>query len=192
MCLYLPLAVTIWVLVHAAGIHATVAGVAMGLLMRTRTRPGEYEDPCSAAQRITRPLAMGLALPVFALFAAGVSFDGFGQALTDRVTLGIVAGLVLGKLIGILGGAWLTTRVTPARLDPSLSWMDVLGMSQLAGIGFTVSLLISELSYPEVSDHLDHAKGGVLLGTLMATVLATVVLRHRVRHYRIVEARVPT
>ncbi|MEV3959499.1 Na+/H+ antiporter NhaA [Nocardia sp. NPDC050193] len=181
---YAPLVVAIWGFVHAAGIHATIAGVAMGLLMRTRARSGEPTGPGHAAEDRLRPWAMGLALPVFALLAAGVSFTGIGSMLGDRVTLGIIAGLVVGKLVGVLGGAWLTTRFTSARLDPSLSWVDIAGMSQLAGIGFTVSLLISELSYPTRPEVLDHAKGGVLLGTLTATVLATIVLGYRSRRYR--------
>ncbi|WP_255526418.1 Na+/H+ antiporter NhaA [Nocardia sp. XZ_19_385] len=181
---YAPLAVAIWGFVHAAGIHATIAGVAMGLLMRTRPRTGEAVDPSHAAENLLRPWAMGVALPIFALLSAGVSFTGIGAMLGDRVTLGVIAGLVLGKFVGVLGGAWLTTRLTGARLDPGLSWVDIAGMSQLAGIGFTVSLLISELSYPALPDVLDNAKGGVLLGTLTATVLATVLLGYRSRQYR--------
>ncbi|WP_024805692.1 Na+/H+ antiporter NhaA [Nocardia sp. BMG51109] len=181
---YVPLAVTIWALVHAAGMHATIAGVAMGVLMRTTARPPESVDPSGAAERRLRPWAMGVALPVFALLAAGVSFAGIGGALSDRVTLGVIVGLVAGKFLGVLGGAWLTTRLTRARLDPGLSWADIVGMSQLAGIGFTVSLLISELSYPDSPGTLDHAKAGVLLGTLISTALATLVLGYRSRHYR--------
>jgi NhaA family Na+:H+ antiporter len=181
---YAPLAAGIWGFVHAAGIHATIAGVAMGLLMRPRPRPGELRDPGQAAEDRLRPWAMGVALPVFALLSAGVSFTGVGAMLGDRVTLGVIAGLVVGKFVGVLGGAGLTTRFTRARLDPGLSWADIAGMSQLAGIGFTVSLLLSELSYPTLPDILDHAKGGVLLGALTATALAALVLGYRSHHAR--------
>lgn len=85
---------------------------------------------------------------MFALFSAGVVFGDLGSTLIDPVSLGIVAGLVGGKLIGIAGGSWLATKLTPAELNPTLRWIDIVGMSQLAGIGFTVSLLISELSFP--------------------------------------------
>ncbi|TQL75436.1 sodium/proton antiporter (NhaA family) [Stackebrandtia endophytica] len=181
---YLPIIAAIWTLVHASGVHATIAGVAMGLLMRTGKQPGEKMDPSHRAEIGLRPWAMGLALPIFALMSAGVVFDGFGAIFTDTVALGIVIGLVVGKLVGIAGGAWLTTKLTSGRLDDSLAWPDIIGMSQLAGIGFTVSLLISELSYPDNASMLDHAKSGVLIGSLIATILAMVVLTIRNRHYQ--------
>ena len=181
---YLPIIAATWTLVHASGVHATIAGVAMGLLMRTSKQPGEKIDPSHRAEIQLRPWAMGLALPIFALMSAGVAFDGFGAIFTDTVALGIVLGLVVGKLIGIAGGAWLTTKLTNGRLDDSLAWPDIIGMSQLAGIGFTVSLLISELSYPDNGSMLDHAKSGVLIGSLIAAVLAMAILTVRNRHYR--------
>lgn len=181
LLVYGPLAAAIWGFVHAAGVHATIAGVAMGLLMRTRARPGEARDPSSGAEDRLRPWAMGVALPVFALFSAGVPLAGVGSMLTAPVTIGVIAGLVVGKFVGVLGGAWLATRLTRGRLDPSLSWLDIAGMSQLAGIGFTVSLLISELSYPTHPDLLEQAKAGVLLGTLTAIVLSAAILGRRSR-----------
>ncbi|CAM3142522.1 Na+/H+ antiporter NhaA [Stackebrandtia soli] len=182
--IYPPLAVAIWTLTHASGIHATIAGVAMGVLMRTRRRPTETLDPSHRMERLLRPLVMGVALPVFALSAAGVSFDGFATIITSPVATGVIVGLIGGKLVGILGGAWLTTRLTRARLDPSLSWMDIVGMCQLAAIGFTVSLLIAELSYPAHETLLAQAKSGVLIGSIAAVGLAVVVLGARNRHYR--------
>ncbi|TDD01035.1 Na+/H+ antiporter NhaA [Saccharopolyspora terrae] len=178
-----PLAVVIWALMHASGVHATIAGAAMGLLMRTRTRPGESTDPSYRAEHQLRPWVMGLALPVFALFSAGVVFGDLGSTLTDPVSLGIVAGLVGGKLIGIAGGSWLATKLTPAELNPTLRWIDIVGMSQLAGIGFTVSLLISELSFPDPV-MLDHAKSAVIIASVLATALAAIILGLRSAHYR--------
>lgn len=181
---YTVLAVVIWALVHASGIHATIAGVAMGLLMRTYARSGEKSAPSHRAEHLLRPWAMGLALPVFALFSAGVVFGDWASMLTNTVALGVIAGLVVGKLVGIAGGAWLATKLTRAELDPSLSWTDIVGMSQLAGIGFTVSLLISELSYAGHPGMLEHAKSAVLLASLIATVLGAIVLGIRSAHYR--------
>ncbi|PDP87032.1 Na+/H+ antiporter NhaA [Glycomyces fuscus] len=181
---YVPLALVIWILVHESGVHATIAGVAMGLLMRTRKLPGEHHDPSHGVEQLLRPWSAGLALPIFAFFSAGVVFDGVGEVLTDTAALGIIAGLILGKVIGIAGGSWLTTKVTRAELNPSLKWIDIVGMSQLAGIGFTVSLLISELTFPDSPDHLAHAKTGVLVASLLATLLATTILGARARHYR--------
>ncbi|NYH53069.1 NhaA family Na+:H+ antiporter [Nocardiopsis arvandica] len=181
---YVPLAAVIWFLVHESGVHATIAGVAMGLLMRTEKLPGEEHDPSHGAEQMLRPWTAGLALPIFAFFSAGVVFDGLGEIVTDSAALGIIAGLILGKVIGIAGGSWLTTKVTGAELNPSLKWIDIIGMSQLAGIGFTVSLLISELSFLGAPEHLAHAKTGVLVASLIATVLAAVILGLRARHYR--------
>ncbi|WP_433870907.1 Na+/H+ antiporter NhaA [Saccharopolyspora sp. CA-218241] len=182
--LWAVLACAIWVLVHASGIHATIAGVAMGLLMRTSTRSGEEESPSSRAEHALRPWAMGVALPVFALLSAGVAVGGWTSTLSEPVALGIIAGLVGGKLVGITGGAWLATRLTGAQLNPALRWLDIAGVSLLAGIGFTVSLLISELSYEGAPAMLEHAKSAVLLASFLATVLASVVLGARSAHYR--------
>jgi len=126
-------------------------------------------------------------VPVFAFFAAGVTVGGFSglvDSLQDRVALGIVAGLVVGKLVGISGATWLVARFTRAGLDEDLGWTDVVGLSLLGGIGFTVSLLIGELAFGPDSARDAHVKVGVLVGTLTAALLATVVLRLRNRRYR--------
>ncbi|MEY9210661.1 Na+/H+ antiporter NhaA [Thermobifida halotolerans] len=182
---YLPLAFAIWALVHASGVHATIAGVAMGLLMRTVPLAGEEESSSHRVEHLLSPWSSGLVLPVFALMSAGVAFEGgLGAVFGDTAALGIMAGLVVGKTVGITGGSWLTTKITSAELSPSLRWIDIAGMSMLAGIGFTVSLLITELSFPGQPGVLAHAKAGVLLASLLATLLAAAVLAARNAHYR--------
>jgi NhaA family Na+:H+ antiporter len=119
--------------------------------------------------------------------SAGVAiggFSGLASALTDPVAVGIVVGLVVGKPIGITGATWLVTRFTRARLDAGFAWIDVFGLAVLAGIGFTVSLLIGELAFGIGSDRDDHVKVAVLTGSLAAALLATVILRLRNRVYR--------
>jgi NhaA family Na+:H+ antiporter len=190
--LLLPLALTAWVLVHASGVHATVAGVLLALTVPVIGRDDARgtEAGLGMAERfehLLRPLSSGFAVPVFALFAAGVTvggLDGLGEAFTDPVALGIVAGLVLGKLLGIFGSTWLMARFTRAELDDDLTWVDVLGVSLLAGVGFTVSLLIGELAFGPDSLTDEHVKVGVLAGSVLAAMLATVVLRARNRVYR--------
>ena len=138
-------------------------------------------------EHLVRPLSAGVAVPVFAFFAAGVSVGGWSgliEALGDPVTLGIVTGLVLGKSLGTAAAAWLVARFTHARLDDELSWVDVIGLSMLAGVGFTVSLLIGELAFGPGSDRDEFAKVGVLVGSVAAACLAAVVLRARNRVYR--------
>jgi NhaA family Na+:H+ antiporter len=87
----------------------------------------------------------------------------------------------------VLLATWLVTKTTRAALDPDLSWVDIVGVAVLAGVGFTVSLLISELAFGHGSAHDDHAKVAILSGSLLAALLAAVVLRARNRHYRLIE-----
>jgi NhaA family Na+:H+ antiporter len=180
-----PLGVAVWWLVHESGVHATVAGVVVGLLTRVRRDAGEQESPAERLEHRLRPLSAGLCVPAFALFAAGVtvSADALGGALRDPAALGVVAGLVAGKAIGVFGGTFLVARWTRAELDPELAWSDVLGVAVLSGIGFTVALLIAELAFGADPTRLGHVKTAVLSASLLAGLLATVLLRLRHRHY---------
>lgn len=186
-----------WGLVHAGGIHATVAGVLLGLLVpvaRHRAEDGvTTENEYSLAERMEhrlRPWSAGVAVPVFAFFASGVSVvgGGLGAALRDAAAVGVVVGLVAGKALGVFGGTWFFARFTRAELDEDLAWADVLGISLLSGVGFTVSLLIGDLAY-QGSERDGPVKVAVLVGSLLASLLAAVVLHRRNRHYAVVEAR---
>lgn len=184
----IPLAVATWVLVHESGVHATVSGVLLAFMVPV-VRRSSWDGPGLAEhfEHRWRPLSAGVAVPVFAFFAAGVSIvdaGGLGSALSDTITLGIIVGLVVGKVVGVLAATYLVQRFTRARLADDLSWWDVLGLSLLAGIGFTVSLLIGELAFGAGTPADDHVKIGVLAGSLLAALLATVVLRIRNRVYR--------
>jgi NhaA family Na+:H+ antiporter len=173
---------------HESGVHATVAGVLLGFAVPVvRRADGPGPGLAEHFEHRFRPISSGVAVPVFAFFAAGVSVagaGGLGASLGDQVTLGIVFGLVVGKCVGVLGSTWLVQRFTRAQLAPGLSWWDVLGLALLAGIGFTVSLLIGELAFGAGSERDEHVKIGVLGGSLLSALLATVVLRLRNRHYR--------
>jgi NhaA family Na+:H+ antiporter len=182
--LLLPLATVAWALVHASGVHATVAGVLLGFTVPViRRAEGPGPGLAEHFEHRFRPLSAGFAVPVFAFFAAGVSVVDAGGPVLDGVTAGIVAGLVVGKTIGILGSTWLVQRFTRAQLAEGLSWWDVFGLAILAGIGFTVSLLVGELAFGTGSAADDHVKIGVLAGSLIAALLATIVLRIRSRVY---------
>jgi NhaA family Na+:H+ antiporter len=190
--LLLPLAFTTWTLVHASGVHATVAGVLLGFavpVVRSRRAGGPDAGPGLAEhfEHRFRPISAGFAVPVFALMSAGVAlggFDGLISGLSHPVAVGVIAGLVLGKPIGITAATWLVARFTRARIDSGLAWIDVFGLSVLAGIGFTVSLLIGELAFGPGSERDDEVKVAVLTGSLIAAVLAAVILRLRNRAYR--------
>jgi NhaA family Na+:H+ antiporter len=173
--LYVPLAVATWWFMHESGVHATIAGVLLGLLTRARRDPGEDESPAERIEHRLTPVSAGLAVPFFALVSAGVSVAGGGVLLHDPVVIGVVVGLVLGKPLGVLGGTYLVTRLTRAELNEDLTWTQMLGVAQLAGIGFTVSLLVCGLSFSGAEA--DAAKVGVLGASVIAAVLGSLVLR---------------
>ena len=186
----LPLGAAAWVLVHNSGIHATVAGAMLGFAVPLANSPGGPQQGEGFAQVLEhrlRPVSAGIAVPVFAFFAAGVQVggrDGIGSLFSNPVTLGIIIALVMGKPIGILGTVWLLTKATRARLDRSIRWIDIFGVSLLGGIGFTVSLLVAELSFGHGSNYGDQATTGILAASLIASLLAAAVLLPRNRQHR--------
>ncbi|MGW3625511.1 Na+/H+ antiporter NhaA [Streptomyces sp. NPDC000880] len=183
---YVPLALVIWGLMYNSGVHATIAGVAMGLMLRCTKHKEEEHSPGERVEHLVRPLSAGLAVPLFALFSAGVSVSG--NSLTDVFskpeTLGVVLGLVVGKAVGVFGGTWLAARFTRAELNDDLAWPDVFAVAALAGIGFTVSLLIGELAFSGDAVLTAEVKAAVLMGSLIAAVLAGILLKLRDRKYR--------
>jgi NhaA family Na+:H+ antiporter len=180
--LYLPLALAAWVLVHAGGIHATIAGVAIGLVTRVKHDPGEHESPAESLEHILQPISAGICVPLFAFFAAGIPFssNALSSLFSDRAALGVLAGLVVGKTVGVLGGASLAVRTKLATLPDALNWRDLSAVAVLTGCGFTVSLLIAELAFPAGKQQ-NGIKGAVLIGSLTAALLAAALLRRRVR-----------
>lgn len=188
----LPLAAATWTLVHESGVHATVAGVLLGFavpVLRSQKAGGPDAGP-GLAERFEhriRPISAGIAVPLFAFFAAGVTvggLSGLGASLRDPIAIGIIAGLVIGKAVGIFGTTYLVSRFTRATLDSGLHWLDVGGVALLGGIGFTVSLLIGELAFRMDSLHGEHVKVGVLAGSVVSAILAASILRIRNKAYR--------
>ena len=190
--LLLPLAFLTWSLVHASGVHATVAGVLLGFAVPVRPRKieGKDDNRPGMAERFEhhwRPISAGVAVPLFALLSAGVvigGWSGLQSALTDPIAIGVIAGLVVGKPMGILISTFLTSKITRRPLQKGLTWPDLTGVALLGGIGFTVSLLIGELAFGGNSAADDHVKIAVLAGSVAAAVLAAILLRARNRRYR--------
>ena len=180
--LQVALGVVAWWSVHESGVHATVAGVALGLLTRVLPDEGEEGSPAERLEHRLSPVSAGLAVPFFAFMSAGVVLSGGTELLTDPVVLGVALGLVLGKPAGVLGGAWAVTRFTGARLDDAVAWRDLAGVAVLCGMGFTVSLLVSDLAF--TGARRDEAKAAVLLASLVAALLAGAVLGRRNRRHR--------
>jgi NhaA family Na+:H+ antiporter len=185
--LYVPIAVGTWLAVHQAGVHATVAGVALGLLTRVRADPGEAESPVQRLEHRLQPWSAGLCVPVFALFAAGVPVTGgaLRSLVTDRIALGVALGLLVGKPIGIFGASFLAVKLTRVTRPDGVTWGDLAAVSLLGGVGFTVSLLLAELSIGGVDPaRADTAKAAVLVGSAVAALLAAALLALRGRAHR--------
>lgn len=188
----LPLGIITWALFLESGIHATISGVILGFCVPVvyNKKSRAADAPAGLAEVLEhrlRPLSTGFCVPVFAFFSAGVAmggFSGLAKALTDSVALGIMLGLVLGKTIGITLTTWLVTRFRKANLDPDIAWVDVIGLAMTAGIGFTVSLLVAELSFGPGSEHTENAKIAILVGSVSAAILGSLVLSRRNKHYK--------
>jgi len=152
----------------------------MGLILRTSRNQGEATSPAERTEHLLRPFSAGVAVPLFALFAAGVgvSAAALGEVFTRPEPLGVVLGLVAGKTTGIFAGTYLAARFSRARLNPDLVWQDVFALAALAGIGFTVALLIGELAFPAPAAS-EHIKAAVLIGSLIAATLAALLLKRR-------------
>jgi Na+:H+ antiporter, NhaA family len=185
--LYVPLALVTWVAVHSAGVHATIAGVALGLLTRVRADEGEAEAPALRLEHRLQPWSAAVAVPVFALFAAGIALDAdaLGAVFTTALPLAVLAGLLGGKVIGIFGASWLAVKLKVAEKPRGVGWRDLGALSLLGGVGFTVSLLIAELALPEGASEL--AKAAVLIASAAASLLAAALLLRRSK----VHARIP-
>jgi NhaA family Na+:H+ antiporter len=180
--IYLPVAVLAWAAMHESGVHATIAGVILGLLTRVIPDEDEVRSPAERLEHRIAPLSSAVAVPFFALLSAGVQLTGGAQLLHEPLVIGVVLGLVLGKPIGVLGGSWLLTRFTRAELNEGLLWRDLFGVAVVAGVGFTVSLLVSDLAF--TGTEREQAKTAVLLGSLVAGLAAAMVLGRRNRRHR--------
>jgi NhaA family Na+:H+ antiporter len=185
--LYVPLAVVTWVAVHSAGVHATIAGVALGLLTRVRPDPSEDEAPALRLEHRLQPWSAAVAVPVFALFAAGIQIDArsLSEVFTTALPLAVILGLVVGKTVGILGASALAVSVGLAERPRGTGWRDLAALSLLGGVGFTVSLLIAELALTGETREL--AKTAVLLASAIASLLAAAVLLRRNKVHRAAE-----
>lgn len=176
----LPLALIAWIMMHASGVHATVAGLALGLLIpisKNEDKPSVYSE---RYEKTWHPISAGFAVPLFAFFAAGVNISEVSLDQIDtNLALGITLGLLLGKPLGIVGGAWITTKLSRAELNPQIKWRDVQAIGLLGGIGFTVSLLITELAYRDSHTLLSEGKLAVFTASVISALLASLLLISR-------------
>ena len=181
----LPLGLLAWYYMHLSGIHATISGVILGLVV-----PAVYDR---TGKQLTHEwakkfnvLSSGFALPIFAFFTAGVRIGsgGIHEVLTDPVSLGVILGLPIGKCLGVWGSVYVLTKTTRLRLGNGVDLADIFAISLLTGIGFTVALLVSGLAFSYSLDHIDHAKLAVLIGTLLSCILGAIALRVRLKQHK--------
>ena len=173
----LPIGIVAWGLFHASGIHATIAGVVLAFLVPVRRGGAQLAE---VFEHRFRPLSTGIAVPIFAFFAAGVAVGQVSDFPFHPIALGVMTGLVVGKLVGITFTTWLLTKFTRATLDPAVRWNEIAGVASLAGIGFTVSLLIADLSFTDPADG-DTARLAVMVASLIAIIVAALFLVRRPR-----------
>jgi len=185
----LALAVLAWVLVHASGVHATIAGVTLGLVIPARPRAAdggtapEHGSRAERAEHAVRPWSDTVALPVFAFFAAGVSLastGGFAAVVGSPEAWGVAVGLVIGKPLGVMAAVLLLGRFTRLQLPTGMRAADAVPVAFLTGIGFTVSLLVSELAFGAGKTH-DEVTLAVFVGSLLSAAAAAAVLAARRR-----------
>ncbi len=182
----LLLGIVLWVLVLKSGVHATLAGVVTAFFVPLNDRWGK--SPLRGLEHGLHPWVAFFIVPVFAFANAGVSLAGLSaDAITSPLTLGIVAGLVLGKQIGVFGATWLMVKSGLAQLPHGVSWAHIYGLSALAGIGFTMSLFIGGLSFDDAT-LMNEVRLGVLLASVISAVIGFAVLRASTRPEATVEA----
>ena len=173
---YVVVGLVIWLLVYQSGIHATLAGVITALAIPLED--GEGGSPLERAEHALQPWVAFAVLPMFAFANAGVSLDGVTwSTLVQSVPLGIAAGLLLGKAVGVFGASWLLVRYAGAQLPAGADWGQFFGVCVLCGVGFTMSLFIGGLAFQgQGADYETQLKIGVLGGSLLAGVLGSMML----------------
>jgi NhaA family Na+:H+ antiporter len=182
---YIIPALGLWYATYLSGIHATLAGVALGLLTPARPAAGEDEAPDERLERLLHPYVSFAIVPLFALANTGVPLSGNGiaAALSSPVTLGVFLGLLAGKPAGILAFSFLASRLRLAELPSGGTWWQMAALGVLAGIGFTVSLLVASLAFDDAA-LVDQAKIGVIMASVVAGVAGYVALRLTLRNVK--------
>lgn len=184
--LLIVLGILAWGFMHASGVHATIAGVLMGVSIPAKKLPGEVCSRTHHFEEFLRPINAAIVLPIFAFFASGATIFGEGggtDVIFQPVVFAIVLGLILGKLIGIIGTTAILTKVLRLVIPGELRLRKIFPVGFLAGIGFTVSLLISELSFPD-SEHTAGAKFAVLTASLLSATIGAFVLTWVRKHFK--------
>ena len=167
---YLIVGLFLWDFTHNSGIHATIAGVLLAMTIPHRKKEKDFSLLIKVEHAISPYVAFGI-MPLFAFANAGVSLDGLSFAsLMDKVPLGIVLGLFLGKQLGVFIFSYISIKLKVAQMPNDTSWYNFYGVGVLTGIGFTMSLFVGNLAFVENMQYMDGVKIGVLTGSLLSTL----------------------
>lgn len=175
---YVLLGIVLWILILCSGIHASISGVLLAIMIPLRTSPKRRESPLHHLEKNLHPWVAFLILPLFAFCNAGLSFDGLSWSILGQpVVLGIAAGLFIGKQVGVLAFLWLMIKYRLAKWPESVSGLDMYGIALLCGIGFTMSLFLGTLAFQaEQAIYLTEVRLGVFLGSVLSALSGSLVL----------------
>jgi NhaA family Na+:H+ antiporter len=173
---YLILGAVLWYLTLKSGIHATIAGVLMAFTIPAQSADGSH-SPLKHLEHLLHPWVAFLVLPIFAFANGGLNFSSISvEALGNPLALGVLLGLFAGKQLGVFGAAWIALKTRIAPMPTNSSWGALYGISLITGIGFTMSLFIGALAFPD-SPLVEVAKSGTIVGSLLSAVAGYAVLR---------------
>ncbi|MFC0228779.1 Na+/H+ antiporter NhaA [Serratia aquatilis] len=180
--LYMIVGLVLWVAVLKSGVHATLAGVIIGFMIPLNVKNGP--SPSETLEHEMHPWVAFLILPLFAFANAGVSLQGVSiSGLTSLLPLGIAAGLLIGKPLGIFAFSWIAVKLGIARLPEGIGFKQVFAVSVLCGIGFTMSIFIASLAFADADAALlTYSKLGILLGSTTAALVGYALLRQSLPH----------
>jgi Na+:H+ antiporter, NhaA family len=177
---YLFFGILLWICIYHTGIHPTVAGVLLSLMipLRKQTRDKIY-SPLQYLEKKLHPWVAYLILPLFAFANAGLSFEGLSfSSLFEPMTLGIILGLFIGKQLGVFSFAWVIVKLGWAKLPHRSSWLELYGVALLCGIGFTMSLFLGTLAFQgDQSIYLTEVRLGVFLGSILSGIMGALILQ---------------
>lgn len=173
----------LWLTTHLSGIHASIVGAAMGLLAPVG-RSVHVQSVSERVEKVVLPFSTFFVLPVFAFAHAGFVMSKDALSNNQNVMSGILLGLVLGKMIGIVLAAWLLARFKLAQLPYGVGWRHIIGVGFIAGIGFTVSIFITELAFAGNSGLIDTAKAAIFIASGCSAIIGSLMLLHAKRHYQ--------
>ncbi len=167
---YLIVGIFLWDFTHNSGIHATIAGVLLAMTIPHRKKDKDFSLLIKVEHAISPYVAFGI-MPIFAFANAGVSLEGLSfSSLLDKVPLGIVLGLFVGKQLGVFVFSFISIKLNIAQMPSNTSWYNFYGVGVLTGIGFTMSLFVGNLAFAESMQYMDGVKIGVLTGSLLSTL----------------------